>query len=465
MKRPSTLTPLSLAGLLALGAAACSDHPQPLAPESAQPLAAARGASVVQVAPPTGNHTTDRANVLAAFAQVQPGGTVQFAPGMYMIGNQDPFTWEYIAVTVPRVTLRGHPGGTTLQGCPPAELVWGACLGFSLDGGRQTVRDLTFVDMEIPLMIGFFGDRTVGGYLVEGNTFLNSELGLGAHGNWAQPAVIRNNRFINVTVPMQVGGRTFEVVDNQISVPQPELVPFAWNLWSGIDAHGFSGPCDHNIIARNRIEDYIFGIAYSTFNRSCSHNAIRDNTIRTSGALDISGWHAAAVFLVDWSGGGELMQHNLIQGNHVLGAEGAAIQLVDVTGTRVVNNMIAGVTPDEGVADGIHVYGGNGNQLLANTFGNVPGYTAALWGNHNHVATISPSETVWMPGWTVGNRVTGPGSVVVGPAAAGAESAEAAPAAAPAIPERAALRMLHQRERAGVVLERFAPLLQRAAPR
>jgi hypothetical protein len=81
------------------------------------------------------------------------------------------------------------------------------------------------------------------------------------------------------------------------------------------------------------------------------------------------------------------------------------------------------------------------------------------------VATTSPSERVWIWNQAVGNRVPGPGSVIVGPAAAGAESAEAAPAAAPAIPERAALRTLRQHERAGVMLDHLAPLLQRAAPR
>jgi hypothetical protein len=461
MKRRSILTPLSLAGLLALGAAACSDHVQPLAPDGAQPLAAAGGPHVVQVAPPTGNAAQDRASLMAAFEQVQPGGTVQFQQGTYRIG--DPADWQLISVAVPRVTLQGHPGGTTLQGCEPAAISFSGCYGLRLLGERQTVRNLTFTYHTVALAI-LPSDPTVGGYQVEGSTFQNSYVAILARGNWAQPAVLRNNRFINVASPIQVSGRTYHVLDNEITVPQPELVPIASRLWTAVSVYAGLTGCDDNVVARNRIEGYISGIELVTDEQSCNHNAIRDNTIRASGALDLP-WHAAAVILENWTGDDSLMQHNLIQGNHVLGAEGVAIQLADVTGNRVVNNAIAQVTPDQGAADGIHVYGGNGNQLLANTFGNVSRYTAALWGNYNHVATTSPSETVWMAGWTVGNRVTGPGSGVVGPAAAGAESAEAAPDVAPAIPERAALRMLRQRERADAVLERLAPLLERAEPR
>jgi hypothetical protein len=467
MKRQSTLTSLSLAGLLALGAAACSDHPQPLAPDGAQPLAAAAGANVIQVAPPTGNAAQDRASILAALEQVRAGGTVQFQPGIYLIGSQVP-DYDIILVTVPRVTLRGHPGGTTMQGCDPAEMAGGACTGFLLSGGRQTVRDFTFVDMEYPVVLGLF-ETTVGGYLVEGNTFRNSTDGVWAYGDWSQPAVIRNNRFINIAIPIDVSGRTHHVLDNEISAPQPELVPFGWGTWQAVSGYGFPGPCDHNVFARNRIEGYIDGIGLRTFSLSCSHNVIRDNTIRASGAPpEIVNYLAAAIYLSSWFGEEGLVQHNLIQGNHILGAEGAAIQLGPSAGNRLVNNTIAQVTPKDGFADGIHVYSrSHENQLLGNTFGDVPGYGTRLWGNRNHVATSNPSETVWIWDQAIGNRVTGPGSVVVGPSpfAAGAESAEAAPAAAPAIPERAALRMLRQRERAEAMLERLAPLLQRAAPR
>jgi parallel beta-helix repeat protein len=469
MKRPSTLTSLSLAGLLALGAAACSDHPQPLAPDGAQPLAAGGGANVVQVAPPTGNHTTDRANIMAAFAQVQPGGTVQFQHGTYLIGSQVPFSWDDIVVSVPRITLRGHPGGTTLQGCTAVETPWpwGACTGLVLNGGHQTVRNLTFANMEYAIVLGI-GNTQVGGYLVESNTFRDTYDGVVGVGDWPQPAVIRNNRFINLGFAIFTFGRTYHVFDNDMSAPQPELIPFGTAVTGlrAVASPDWSGPCDHNVIARNRIDGYNYGIEVLTGAYSCSHNVIRDNTIRATGVFPWT--YGSGVELGDYSDEGNFLQHNLIQGNQVLGAKGMGI-LVQASRNRVVNNTISDVAlfEDFGLAEGILVFG-HDNQIVANTFANIPNFTTMLWSNHNHVGTISPSERVWIWEQTVGNRVTGPGTVVFGPNlpfAAGAESTEAAPAATPVIPDRAALRKLRQRERAEAAMERLAPLLQRVAPR
>lgn len=97
-------------------------------------------ADTVHVAPPTGETEADRASVQAAFDAVQPGGTVQFAAGTYLIG-------EIIPVPTPRVTLFGHTGGTTLCGCEPSafgdrDFAVAECSELSLAGGHQTVRDL-----------------------------------------------------------------------------------------------------------------------------------------------------------------------------------------------------------------------------------------------------------------------------------------------------------------------------------
>ncbi|HUF90340.1 MAG TPA: hypothetical protein VMR66_10220 [Gemmatimonadota bacterium] len=84
----------------------------------------------------------DRASILAALEKVQPGDTVRFAPGTYLVG-------KLIRVDVPRVTLLGHPDGTTLRGCHPDDFVEAnvalfACNGLELAGEHQTVRDLAF---------------------------------------------------------------------------------------------------------------------------------------------------------------------------------------------------------------------------------------------------------------------------------------------------------------------------------
>jgi hypothetical protein len=130
----------------------------------------------VHVAAPTGVRTTDRASILAALEQVAPGGTVQFAAGTYLLG-------EFLRVAVPRVILQGHPEGTILRGCDPADFVdvqaaMAACNGLALTGERQTARGLTFEHAWQALWIGCCLDPTeggepahIGGHLIEGNTF------------------------------------------------------------------------------------------------------------------------------------------------------------------------------------------------------------------------------------------------------------------------------------------------------
>ncbi|HUG38906.1 MAG TPA: hypothetical protein VMM12_00390 [Longimicrobiales bacterium] len=84
---------------------------------------------------------TDRASILAALERVRPGGTVQFAPGTYLLGG-------FIPVSVSGVTLLGHRNGTTLRGCDPAGRSApdsrARCNTLALVGSQQVVRNLTF---------------------------------------------------------------------------------------------------------------------------------------------------------------------------------------------------------------------------------------------------------------------------------------------------------------------------------
>jgi pimeloyl-ACP methyl ester carboxylesterase len=135
-----------LTGLALVVAAGCAAvH----TPPAAQP---AGNVEVVHVAPPTGDRDTDRSSILAALEQVEPGGTIQFAPGTYLLGG-------FIPVSVSGVTLLGHPSGTTLLGCdpamapPPDPRV--RCNTLALIGSRQVVRNLTFEYMSWGLTVGF----------------------------------------------------------------------------------------------------------------------------------------------------------------------------------------------------------------------------------------------------------------------------------------------------------------------
>jgi hypothetical protein len=447
---------LALGGLacLALLAAGCADQAPPLEPGAAHPLAAAGGPHVVQVAPPVGNSAADRASILEALEEVGSGGTLQFAPGTYVIGVTDPFSFAYLRVTVPRLTLRGHPEGTTLQGCEPAEVEWGNCVGLWLSGGAQTVRDLHFVDMTIPLLVGrqpWVPEPTpVGGYRVEDSSFRNSIWGVLVVGQWPQPTIIRNNAFVNLEIPVDVWGSRTHVLDNHISAPEPGRIPDHGTPFvavTALAAHALfeTGPCEHNVIAGNRVEGYHYGILIEAFapGAGCRHNVIRDNTLTEIGTLTAG----AAVFLLNSSAQEGLVEQNLVQGNRLEGVDGTGVALHSTNRNRVVNNTLVDVRPSElagwiGAGNGSGVWvsaGSDENQILANSFSAIAASSAVLEGDHNHVATRSASDVVRDLG--VGNRVTGPGSVVHFAAPAGTR-ADAATTAA----ERArAERMLRER--------------------
>jgi parallel beta-helix repeat protein len=463
---------LALGGLacLALLAAGCADQAPPLDPESATPLAAAGGPHVVQVAPPTGIFEQDRASILAALEQVRPGGTVQFAPGTYLIGNPTPDSWDYLNIAVPRITLLGHPAGTTIRGCnDPAQIGYDTCQGLLLSGGFQTVRNFTFEYLMDAVVLGRlpgWDEVHVGGYLVEDNEFRITYWGVNVIGDWRQPAVISNNRFVNVAAGVASLGSTVHVLDNHISAPEPHLVPIDWPFTGIVFFDFYGSPCEHNLIARNRIEGYENGVAFAAFwaELGCRHNTVRDNTI-VNGREHVPLRPAWAIGLEN---GSEyfgayvegLVEHNLVQGNRVLGSEGQGVALYGSDRNRIVNNTITDVTmtdpfpPENGEGNGTGVWvslQSRENQILNNTFAAIESYEVVLEGDYNHAATRSASDVVRDLG--TGNRITGPGSVATDAVPAGARAA-----AAPTPAERAeAARRLSERFGArGLLLERKA---------
>jgi CubicO group peptidase (beta-lactamase class C family)/pimeloyl-ACP methyl ester carboxylesterase len=355
----------------------------------------------VHVAPPTGEKDTDRASILAALEQVQPGGTVQFAPGTYTVG-------EFVRVTIPRITLLGHPDGTTLRGCDPVEFsdvavamagldlqetlqtVAGLvvrCNGLALTGERQTVRGLTFEHTWHALTVGCCPDpgelaesSLAGGHLIEGNTFRASINGFRVTGDLPEPVVIRDNDFINVWHAGVVNGRTAHILDNRVSAPDPRQVPVNGypGLAFAISPQHPTEPdqafaCTDNVIAGNQIEGHPEGIAVFVFGgrAGCSDNAVRDNTIRVSrvrftgpswGVIGItneadSTLAGAPITLADLSTemadffglpagppGEALIHDNLVQGNRIVGGEGLGIEILRASRNRIVGNAITAIT-------------------------------------------------------------------------------------------------------------------------
>ncbi|HUG39589.1 MAG TPA: penicillin acylase family protein [Longimicrobiales bacterium] len=468
MKQSSVDGVIRIAAMSILAAAltACASTPAEVSgarPDGQHPAAAA-GSDTVHVAPPTGGREADRASILAALAQVQPGGTVQFTGGTYLVG-------ELIHVTVPGITVLGHPEGTTLRGCDPTMFPLGGdleemfvaivgCNGLDMAGGHQTVRGLTFEYASHALVLGGMEcmegrgcvpvlepvDTRSGGYLVEGNTFRASVNGIRTMGQWREPAVIRDNDFVDTFHAVVVHGSTVHVLDNDISAPDPARVPTRGYpggglLLSSTDLNlELSLRCAGNVIVRNRVEGHPTGIGLWILRPGtvCRDNVIRDNTIRvarvrtapiaggevSSPEEDVWGF-GVPISLVgspealdresgsaEGAGGASGLEGNLIEGNRVLGAEGLGIEILRASRNRIVGNTIRDVRrrdPFPGVsvnepdpvnsgweeANGSAIWlsaGSSGNEIIGNTLEDIASSAVVLEGDSNRVELLDAGD-------------------------------------------------------------------------
>jgi len=400
----------------------------------------------VHVAPPTGERETDRASILAALEVVQLGETVQFAPGTYLMGG------EIIRVTVPRITLQGHPEGTTLRGCNPDEFPMedpfefgNNCNGIELAGGWQTVRDLTFEHAFWALHVGCCWDgfpnmrSGEGGHLIEGNTFRSSSNAVRVHGFWSEPTVIQNNKLLNNWHSVAIYGNTVHLLDNDISAPEPEDVQWFGFPWEGIHisrpvnlktAEGGSRSCQNNVVAGNRIDGVLEGILMTADEPEiiCRNNVIRDNTIvvrrarppAVLGFIQVNDESDSTVVGVPLALRGAI-EDNLIEGNVIIGAEGLGIEIRHASRNRIVNNTVTRVVRREPFpgnpdawreANGSAIWlspGSDENEIIGNTFEDVASHAIVLEGDRNVVEKRSSSDTVRDLG--SGNRVSRSNSV------------------------------------------------------
>jgi proline-specific peptidase len=428
----------------------------------------------VHVAPPTGEKERDRASILAALEQVRPGGTVQFGAGTYLVG-------EIIRVSTSNVTLLGHGDGTTLRGCDPQDFVdpydFFSCNGLELAGARQTVRGFTFEHAYWAVHLGgCFGERatltlpdgtsqvvpalyrTAGGHRVEENTFRSTANGVRVNGDWTEPAIVRNNRFVNNWHAVSINGHTVHLLDNHISVPEPHLVPFHGFAWDGIKIaptfplQDLDGPqtsaCIGNIVEGNHVEGHLDGVRIELYfpGTSCRENVVRGNTIivrrlknpllhdgftlrdpsdSTFVGVPIALLNEPAAFQGVEPGPGTAIEDNVIAGNRIIGAEGIAMEVLHASRNRIVNNTITGVVAREPFpgntmgtrgAEGMdfewHAANGSGiwvspgsdeNEIAGNTFENIAVHAVVLEGDHNRVELRSAGDAVRDLG--SGNRV------------------------------------------------------------
>lgn len=441
----------------------------------------ARAADTVHVAVPTGERETDRASIMAALEQVRPGGTVQFAPGTYLFGG------EIIRVTTPRITLLGHPRGTTLVGCHRGEFpldnpgaFGNRCNGLELAAGWVTVRRLTFEHAFWALHVGCCWDDLPnmrggdGGHLIEGNTFRNSSNALRVHGFWSEPTVIRNNRFVNNWHSVAIYGNTVHLLDNDITAPEPEQVQ-----WFGFPAdaihiarpqslhesvQGVTRTCENNVVAGNRIDGSTEGIMMTADEPgiTCRNNVIRNNTIMIRrahppampGFLRVHDETDTTVIGVPLAMRGHI-QDNLIEGNVIVGAEGLGIEIRGASRNRIMNNsvtrvvrrepfpgnalvnlpVLGGDPEDWREANGSAIWvspGSNENEIADNSFVDVAACAVYLRGNRNVVELRDSSSVLCDLG--TDNRVRGRDATAVIASVAsvhatGAAGARALPAA------------------------------------
>lgn len=414
----------------------------------------------IYVAPPTGEEETDRANVQATFDVVQPGGAVLFSPGTYLLGAG-------VRLTVPDVTVLGHPEGTVLRGCDPDafsvdasqifSVVYG-CTGFFIETERQTIRDLTFEYTWHGIVVGPYpataeeaqavmkGETQLtsypaGGQRIEGNTFRASPNGMRVLGPSAELSIVRDNDFIDVFHAIGIYGAPLHFLDNRVTVEEPGRVPNSRHPGSAIIIDSRRTDCTGHVIAGNRVEGYP-GAIYVLANRGqiCRDVEIRDNSIEVSRVKvpeaslaatpteDDSTMVGVPITLMsinqplpgipeaDAEG---VIENIVIERNRLIGAEGLGI-LVDGSHNRISGNTITGIQrrePFPGItwglpaeweaANGSGIWispGSNGNEITGNIFEDIAGFSVFIEGDSSQVILREANDVVRDLG--TGNRIS-----------------------------------------------------------
>jgi hypothetical protein len=368
---------------------------------------------VIHVREPTGGQPGERRDIADACNPFGPGGTIAFGPGRYVVGG------EGLVLSTPGVALRGDREGTTIVGCTDEELAdldmedfWETCNGFVLAAEAQEVSDFRFESFNVALSLGEPADTGqlerrapsfTGGQVVENNVF-QGIISVSIDVNADSTVWVRDNVFRNTWHAVAMGGRNVRIVDNDISVPEPERVPMVGYPGGAIGIRpDAGGACESILVEGNRIDGHTEGVMVALFPQdvagsSCSDITVRDNEIvmrpvhfpardpRIGVPDDGRGgkFAIAPAILVrnvqplvadgtlswpeSWMPEGgwppELAMGRIhdvtVEGNRITGAVGIGIEVVDVTDSRIVDNRIEvrpASTPAE--RDGLG-FGGNG---------------------------------------------------------------------------------------------------------
>lgn len=402
----------------------------------------------VPVPAPTGVMEQDRAAVQSVFDSVRPGQTVEFAAGRYVLGAG-------VRLTVPGVTVRGHPDGTVLRGCEPdafdvTEAEYRApvinCAGFYIETERQTVRDLTFEYMWHGIFIGRYPfpeeqaaktqgmlpPHSVGGQRIEGNTFRATPNGMRVLGIGDSVSVVRDNDFIDNFHAIGIYGPPVHFVGNRVRVENPLGAPTSRVPGSAIIVEAQDTDCRGHLVADNSVEGHPGAIyVMVTRGRVCRGVQVRNNTVRVARvALPADGWviprsstDSTLVGVpitisrrddvlpgVAQDAPDGILENIVVEGNTILGADGIGI-VVNANRTRIVDNQISDIRrrdPFPGVNWDVSLvtWGkGNGsgiwlapaareNEVSGNVFVRIAGPAITVEGSANRVSLYAPGDTV-----------------------------------------------------------------------
>lgn len=352
--------------------------------------------AVIRVADPTGDPTTDRANIEDAIARARPGDTVLFAAGTYVIGRPPPSLG--ISVPVGDVSLLGSPEGTTIRGGRVPD-TGEFQLGFSFIEAGNSVRRLTFESFSTALLVGDEAPAT-GGYTFENNVFRRVVNGIFGALDSSTPTHIARNEFINVAVQYAIDGGILHFSNNTSRTPDPEAIPrFHRPLFAGL-LLGFAGlECNENVIENNFVFDNVDGFQFVAVDAACRRNVMRNNIVSINQAL-LGELDLGTLAVMD--GIAAPLDNNLIEGNLLAGTMGIGILASDVTNSTFQGNVIFGVRRKPDLPPGLGPGGvamlfagkDRGNAVASNRLEN--NQFCDVWLRRNTVnnVVVEPNDTV-----------------------------------------------------------------------
>ncbi len=352
-------------------------------------------AKTILVAPPAADPAVDLVSIDTALSLAGPGDVIQFDQGTYVIGRP----WPGTVVQIERLTLLGHPDGTTLRGGPVID--YSNPQAFALHAPEQVVRGLRFESFAWALEVGDFTDL-LGGYVIEDCVF-DTMFGGFVTLTGGKLTVARNNTFVNCAIGFWAMGSDARFCGNVFSAPNPSSIPIEHRAWlaAGVYATDYLLPCENLRFEHNSVTGLPDGFGVYCFPGSvCRNIVIADNTCTSMTPRDPADIGSLSFV---WASEPAAFENVTISGNVLQGSDGwLGIISVGGRGVKVLNNTIRDLPNGVGV---VLDPGSDRSTVQSNAFDNVNYEEVVVLSNDNLIVTASPDHDVLDLG--EGNRVVG----------------------------------------------------------